>query len=235
MKKKHLLTLITNTMIALIIITVFSYAFVSGSIFVSASTVGDPIYQGNTEKRQISLMINVYWGTEYIKPMLDVLAEKNAKATFFVGGSWVAKNDAVLKQIYDSGNEIGSHGFNHRDQNKISLELNRQEILTTHNLVKETIGLEMNLFAPPSGAFNKNTLLAAYELGYKTIMWTRDTIDWRDRNEDTIFSRAIKNPQNGDLILMHPIKETLGALPRIIDYLKSLGFSFVTVTQNLAE
>ncbi len=93
----------------------------------------------------------------------------------------------------------------------------------------------MNLFAPPSGSYNKKTVEMANELGYKTIMWTegRDTIDWRDKDSEVIYSRAIKNCKGGDFVLMHPTEATKNALDRIIKTLKQQGFELCTVSENL--
>ena len=73
------------------------------------------------------------------------------------------------------------------------------------------------------------------ELGYKTIMWTegRDTIDWRDKDSEVIYSRAIKNCKGGDFVLMHPTEATKNALDRIIKTLKQQGFELCTVSENL--
>ena len=91
----------------------------------------------------------------------------------------------------------------------------------------------MNLFAPPSGAYNKTTVSCATSLGYQTIMWTRDTIDWRDKDANLIYNRAVKNPNGGDLILMHPTDATVKALPRIIETLQSKGFTLTSVSENI--
>ena len=66
-------------------------------------------------------------------------------------------------------------------------------------------------------------------------MWTRDTIDWRDKDAELIYQRAIKNAKGGDLILMHPTEKTLEALPKIIDYFQTNGFNLTTVTQTLGN
>ena len=91
----------------------------------------------------------------------------------------------------------------------------------------------MNLFAPPSGSFSQNTLDVASELGYKTIMWSKDTIDWRDKDSNLVYTRATKSIKGGDLVLMHPTKHTLEALPQIIDYYNSINMKVVTVSENL--
>ena len=91
----------------------------------------------------------------------------------------------------------------------------------------------MNLFAPPSGAYNSTTLNVAESLGYKTIMWTKDTIDWRDQDGGLIFQRATKNACGGDFILMHPTQATLNSLKEIIDFYKNKGFNLTTVSETL--
>ena len=91
----------------------------------------------------------------------------------------------------------------------------------------------MNLFAPPSGAFSDTTLQVAKKLGYSTIMWTRDTIDWRDQNEELIYTRATKQLKGGDLILMHPTKATSQALDRIVQYVLSQNLKIVPVSENI--
>lgn len=194
-----------------------------------------PIYNGDRQSGRVSLMINVYWGTEYLDEMLKVLEEEDVKTTFFVGGSWVAKNGEYLQKICKNGHEIGNHGYNHKDHKKLSQEAQRREIETTHKLVKSITGTEMTLFAPPSGSYNKTTLAVAGDLGYKTIMWSKDTIDWRDKDEDIVFSRATKGVEAGDLILMHPTFHTAKALPKIIKTLKANGLSVSPVSEVLGK
>ena len=59
------------------------------------------MYAGDKTAKNLSLMINVYWGTEYLENMLKTLDKYNVKTTFFVGGYWVAQNDKLLSEIYD--------------------------------------------------------------------------------------------------------------------------------------
>ena len=64
-------------------------------------------------------------------------------------------------------------------------------------------------------------------------MWTRDTIDWRDHDTSVIFNRAVTNLCGGDLILMHPTKNTAEALENIILQAKKQGFELVPVSKTL--
>ncbi len=196
-------------------------------------TTDKVFFAGNIEKNNVSLMINVYWGNEFLDAMLATLDKYKVKTTFFVGGVWVAKYPEKLIEIDKAGHEIGNHGYFHKDHSKLSFSQNQSEIMNTHNIVREFTGKGMKLFAPPSGAYNDQTINACLALGYEAIMWTRDTIDWRDKDADLIYKRAVKNMAGGDLILMHPTKETMEALPRILDYCVEKGFNVIPVSQNI--
>ena len=69
----------------------------------------------------------------------------------------------------------------------------------------------------------------------KTILWSKDTIDWRDKDEGKIYTRATKNAVKGDFVLMHPTKATTGALDDILKYYQTLNLQLVTVSENLQE
>ena len=202
------------------------------SVFVSKTD--DVYYRGNTSQNNVTLMINVYWGNEYLPLMLKTLQEYNVKTTFFLCGMWVAKYPEELINIYEQGHEIANHGFFHKDQSTMSFTENQQEIINTHKLVRQYLGIEMNLFAPPSGAFNNDTIQAAQALDYQVIMWSRDTIDWRDHDADLIYTRATQNLSNGELILMHPTAETAQALPRILEYCKQHNLNVVPVSSTIS-
>lgn len=224
-----------NFAIAFILIIVGGSCVLAGANSAQTMAVSGVYYNGDKDSSNISLMINVYWGTEYIDDMLEILKQKDVKTTFFVGGTWAVLNENTLKMIYNSGHEIANHGYHHKDHDKLNEEENIKEIQTTHKIVKELLDFDMNLFAPPSGAYDKTTVACASSLGYKTIMWTRDTIDWRDHDANLIYNRAIKKAAGGDLILMHPTLQTVEALPRIIDNLKEKGFTLTTVSKTIGE
>ena len=152
---------------------------------------------------------------------------------FFIGGSWAVKNLNLIKEIYTRGHELGNHGFYHKDQNNLNFDQNLQEIKMCHEVVSKNLGIEMKLFAPPSGAYNISTVDSAESLNYKTIMWTHDTIDWRDQDSDLIYKRATKDLSNGDLILMHPTKKTVEAITDIISTAINNGFNPTTVSNCL--
>ncbi len=226
--------IITNALITAVVLIVALISFMPQKIVpIYNGESLEAIYNGNRSKKQVSIMINVYENALIVEQMLDILAQKNAKATFFVGGCWADDNGETLEKIVSCGHEIGNHGYFHKDHKKISYEDNFSEISLTGKIVSALSGITPTLFAPPSGSYSKETLKAASNLGYKVIMWSKDTIDWRDKDENLIFNRATKNISNGDLILMHPKAHTVNVLGKILDYYTQMGFSAVSVSENI--
>ena len=222
---------LTNCMLALVLVVVGAVCFLPAAA--EASGVNEKVvYRGRSEDG-VSLMINVYWGTETVYKMLDVLDEYDAKATFFIGGSWADDNVECLKEIASRGHEIGSHGYFHRDHANMSYEENAEEIGNSVRFLNLALDTQIKLFAPPSGAYNDHTVNAAEGFNLKTIMWSRDTIDWRDKDEEVCFSRATKDVAGGELILMHPMEHTLLALPRILTFYAEHGLKTITVGENI--
>lgn len=217
--------------LSLCLLGLLTYSGGVAGAFSSTNTM--PIYFGNPDNNVISLMFNVYQGNEYVEQIIKILEQNNVKATFFVGGIWVEKNNDCFLKIHQSGNEIASHGYWHKDHKNLSDNEQINEILLCEDLVNNLINTKMDLFAPPSGSYNKSTAVLAESLGYKTIMWSKDTIDWRDQDTNLIYSRATKNPVAGDLILMHPTKATASILDKIIKHYLSIGLKVDTVSSNI--
>jgi len=193
-------------------------------------------YKGNIDEKTIAFACNVDWGNEYILPMLEIFKNNDIKITFFVTGKWAEKNPDLLKKIYEEGHEIGNHGYNHVDYDKLSYEKNREEILKADSIIKSILNIKPKYFAPPSGAYNDNTIIAAKDLNYDIIMWSIDTIDWReDSDEEKIKTRVLSKIHNSAIVLMHPTEETVKALPEIILNLISNGYKIGKISDIINE
>ncbi len=224
--KKALFTILISLVILLIIIIISIRYNKTEEIFNP-----DVYYQGNADAKTIAFACNVDWGNDYIPLMLDIFKNNDIKITYFVTGKWAEKNEDILKMIYNENHEIGNHGYNHIDYDKITYDKNKEEILKTHEVIKKILGIDSKYFAPPSGAFNENTVKACNELGYSLILWSIDTIDWRkDSFKDIIVKRVTEKAHNGAIVLMHPTEETIKALPEIINYLYENGYKLGTIS-----
>ena len=228
--------LVNFCLAVMIFVAVLMCGFVKGNEIVPAfKSYRGVIYQGNEQTNKVALMINVYWGTEYLEGMLETLQKHNAKVTFFVGETWVKENSELLKKMASLGHEIGNHGSNHKEHGKLSYDASYAEIQKCHERVKSVLGIDMNLFAPPGGSYNAGTVESAKALSYKTILWTHDTIDWKDQDTGLIFERATKETQSGALILMHPTKCTSEALERVIIALNGKNLTLDTVSNTIKD
>lgn len=225
---------ISNLILGALVLSVGALCVFPGENALETDGENANVYRsGTTTANAVSLMFNVYWGTEEVYSILDILENRNAKATFFIGGCWADDNVECLRVIKEKGHEIGNHGYFHKDQSKMSVAQNEREIADCNQFIKLAIGQTPTLFAPPSGAYANATLTACQNLNMKTILWSRDTIDWRDKDAKLIYTRATKNVKAGDFVLMHPMEKTVEALDGIITYYESVGLKLVSVSENL--
>ncbi|WP_244163244.1 polysaccharide deacetylase family protein [Paenibacillus pectinilyticus] len=194
----------------------------------------NPIYKGNPKKPMVSFMINVAWGNEFLPSILDTLRKENVHATFFFDGSWLKKNTEMAKRIQSEGHEISNHAYSHKDMRTVSRSKAVEEISKTEDLLKQ-LGVKNTLFAPPSGYFSQETVQVASEFKLQTVLWTFDTIDWKNPGASRILERLSTNVEPGTLILMHPTASSRDALPGMISMIKKKGLTLGTVSDTLSS
>ncbi|HYE83905.1 MAG TPA: polysaccharide deacetylase family protein [Clostridia bacterium] len=222
-KKKLMIIL---TMLAALLIFVIALRTIS----INTLNYYDPIYKGIEDEKKIAFACNVVWGEEYLPQMLKLFKDNDIEITFFIGGQWAEKNEELLKQIHNDEHELGNHGYRHLYHSKLTPEANKQEIQRTEEIVKRITGCKTKLFAPPYGDFNDTVVLSAEALGYKVILWSIDTIDWNTKDYNKILQRLEKKHHNGAIVLMHPTKVTIEALPKMIESLRTHGYEITTVS-----
>ena len=232
--KVKVVSVITNLVLVAVVAAVSLVGFFGGSA-VTVSNENSNLYYRAENGVGVSLMFNVYEHTENVLKILDTLDEYGAKSTFFIGGSWADDNVDCVREIFRRGHEIASHGYFHKDHSRMSLDENLEEIRPSVMLLNMICNTNISLFAPPSGAFCEATINACQSLDLRVIMWSRDTIDWRDKDVNLIYSRATANLKSGEFVLMHPTDCTVTALPKILTYIRDSGLNAVTVSQNLGE
>lgn len=165
---------------------------------------------------------------EVTPEILKILRENDAKATFFVLGTQAELSPDILKQIQESGNEIGNHSYSHLDFTKLAAPALDYQVLTTQEIVRRATGKAPALLRAPYGYINDTVR----KIDMPIIMWSIDSLDWQDKNPDVIYNRALANIKNGDIILMHDIyASSAEAAQRIIVELKRRGYQLVTVSE----
>ena len=242
MKERRFRTFTSNLIICAVLGAVLVTALFAVAESGNAVVTGGAVYEGDRNGGKVALMFNVYEGTEYVEQIARQLAERGMNATFFIGGIWAERNGDTVVRLAADGFELGNHGYLHRDHAALSAERNRSEIVITERLLSATIAdlpaeaqaaALPKLFAPPSGSMGDAMHTVCEQLGYTVVMWTRDTIDWRDHDAALITERALRDLAAGDLILMHPTAATVQALPAVLDGIAAAGLTADTVTAVL--
>ncbi|MEW9551444.1 polysaccharide deacetylase family protein [Nonomuraea sp. NPDC050783] len=170
---------------------------------------------------------------EHTGRLLDLLAQRHVRATFFVIGEMVAadRDGRLVRRIAQEGHELGNHSWSHPALAALSEEGVRRELRQTGDLVQRLTGVRMRLMRPPYGATDAQVAAEARREGLAQILWSLDTLDWRDRVTATVARRA-ETATPGAIVLMHDVhRTTVDAVPQVLDTLARKGFTFVTVSE----
>jgi polysaccharide deacetylase family sporulation protein PdaB len=207
-------------------------------VFLPLNSAPEAIYSVKTDKKQVALTFDISWGEERTGPILDVLEQKGLKkATFFLSSPWAEAHPDLVKRIVEMGYEIGSHGHRHDNYSQYNEQQIRTQIGKADHILTQLTGKKPNLIRYPNGDFDKRVLRIADQMGYKSIQWDTDSLDWMNPGKDKIINRVVSKAHPGDIILVHAsdsCRQTHEALPVIIDQLREKGYEFVTVSELIA-
>ena len=135
-----------------------------------------PVYSVDTEEKVVAITFDSAWDIDDLDEILDILEKNQVKTTFFMTGDWVGKYPEAVKKIYKAGHDVATHGENHKNMSTLTKEQCREEIQKVHNRVYELLGIEMNLFRPPSGDYDDKVITVAREMGYEPVQWNIETL-----------------------------------------------------------
>ena len=151
-------------------------------------------------------------------------------------GPWAAQHTEVARQMVSEGHEIASHGFRHENYGEKTEAWIREDLNKSAAQIKAATGITPVLFRPPNGDYSAQSLRITHELGYQSILWNIDSIDWMNPGRDVIIERVVKNLKPGAIILMHASdtpQQTADALPILLGRIKEAGYRIVTVSELL--
>ena len=169
----------------------------------------------------------------YTKMLLDGLAERDVKASFFVVGKNIPGNEDLIARMEEEGHLIGNHTYDHVKICSMSGEDACRQVEKTSALVREITGHDTEFIRPPFGAWNKEMECSFTMI---PVLWDVDPLDWTTKNTALVEERILKNVQGGDIILLHDLYQSyVEAALGIIDRLKAQGYEFVTVDQLILE
>jgi peptidoglycan/xylan/chitin deacetylase (PgdA/CDA1 family) len=199
--------------------------------------------QGNPKKVALALTFDDGPDLHYTPKILDILKKYNVKATFFVVGTLIQKYPAIFNRIIREGHAVGNHSFQHLKICELSAEKARFQLARNQELIEKAGGRRELIFRPPYGALDPASVNLISKLGYKIILWTIDSLDWRGLKKQQVITNVIPNLKYGYIVLQHSASETkledltgsIDALPEIIKTAKSRGYRLITIPELLRE
>ncbi|WPR75587.1 polysaccharide deacetylase family protein [Algoriphagus sp. NG3] len=163
--------------------------------------------------------------TEFV---LEELAKRDQKATFFVVGDNVRKNLGLAREILDQGHKIGNHTFNHLNGWRTEQGKYLDNINICEEILGDLLGIKTHLFRPPYGLIS-SAQAAEVSKSYQIVMWTMLSGDYDLRlKPEMIVKKSIKYTAAGSIAVFHDQQKTKDVLPQILpqylDYIREKGW-----------
>lgn len=194
-----------------------------------------PIYSVETVDKVAAITFDCAWGADDIPQILDTLKKKQVKASFFIVGQWAEKYPNEVEMIAEEGHDIGNHSYSHLRMGVIDRGRIVTEIQQCGNSLGKLAGTKTELFRAPYGDYNNDVVATARELGYYTIQWNVDSLDWKPGiSKEEIINRVNSRLNPGSIILFHnDTPYTADILPGIIDSIQNSGYKLLPVSQMI--
>ena len=140
----------------------------------SATTRQLPIYCVQRDQKMLSISFDAAWGNEDTQELIDILAQYNVKATFFVVGEWVDKYPESVKALHDAGHEVMNHSNDHAHMTQLSKEEIVADVEACNDKIEAVTGVRPTLIRPPYGEYDDNVITAIRSMGMEPIQWDVD-------------------------------------------------------------
>ncbi|GAB3256918.1 glycosyltransferase [Kineosporia babensis] len=175
--------------------------------------VTDAEKHAHQEGPEVWLTFDDHGSPEQVERVLQILAEHQVRAMFFLVGDWAEQHPGLLAEISRAGHVLGNHTYSHQDLIALPPTQREEEILK---------GVPGRLLRPPMGRYNNEVRALAHDKGYQIAYWSVDSDDWQGVSEDYIHAKVVREARPGSVILFHLHAEnTLNVLPRVIAGLRA--------------
>lgn len=188
-------------------------------------------FLGNIEQQELYLTFDEGYENGYTEVILDILAEKQVSAAFFVTETYIRSNPELIQRMVEEGHVVGNHTVKHKSSPSLSEAEMKDELEKTAQTYRELTGQDMPpFFRPPMGQYSEQVLAICQEAGYSTVFWSFAYEDWhpdKQPGRKVAFERVMKGLHNGAILLLHAVsKSNTEALSDIIDEARARGYEF---------
>jgi len=194
------------------------------------------IRQGNARKPTVALLVNVDWGTKELLEMLPVLKRRGVRVTFFVSGRWAQANQHLLRTMAQEGHEIATHGHDLSTGPSTLAAAGRlkDDIARSVGVIEKATEMRVQFYAPHMSEVTPNVLQTASDLRLRTVLYSLDTVDWRDSTSGEMILATMAKAKPGDLILLHPKPNTARVLDQALSRFEAAGLRPLTLSEVLS-
>lgn len=195
-----------------------------------------PVYSVENQENRVAITFDCAWGAKDIPVILNILKEKNVRATFFLVGEWVKRNPEETRMIAEQGHDVANHSENHFKMSALNRDKIKKEIADCTKTIEETTGTRPNLFRAPYGDYNDNVITIARQAGCETIQWSVDSLDWKPGISQEAILKRVSVAKSGDIFLFHnDTPHTDKILGRAIDIIREKGLNPVPVSELILK
>lgn len=194
------------------------------------------VARGKPEGDGIALTFDAGAGGEHTPAILDALAAAGVRSTFFLTGRFVEQYPEIVSRMAAEGHELANHSYSHPNFTTLTAGEVASQVQRAEDLVRELTGLETRpYFRFPYGARNDNLVGQVNSLGYISVFWTIDTLDWMpEKTVVQVRDKVLDNACPGAIVLMHcNSPQEAAVLPETIASLLAAGYRPVTLTEVL--
>ncbi|MFP5229802.1 MAG: polysaccharide deacetylase family protein [Acidobacteriota bacterium] len=183
-------------------------AFTYASLAPESQWFGRTIVAGS-DAREFALTYDDGPNDPWTGRLLEVLARREVRATFFLIGRYVRQRPDVVREIRAAGHLVGNHTVTHPVLALQSAARIRKELAGCNAALEDVLGEKVRFFRPPHGSRRPVVLRAARELGLQAVMWNAMGFDWRKTTADQVtahLERGIRRNQKrgkGSNLLLH--------------------------------
>ena len=189
-----------------------------------------PVQAAQKNEKYVALTFDDGPSGRFTRRLLDGLAERDARATFFLCGYRIAQYPKETQRIFDEGHEIALHGYSHDCMTPMSRRQIAKELSDTKALLPE--GCKALWLRPPGGCCSDGVRQVAEVTNLSILDWSVDPRDWATRDTAAVGRFVVERIQDGDVVLLHDMTDSsVDAALAIIDELQAQGFRFVTVSE----
>jgi peptidoglycan-N-acetylglucosamine deacetylase len=163
--------------------------------------------------------------------VLDALAQRGLRATFFVTGDFVRHYEWALPRILEGGHEVANHTITHPDLTGLGGAAVLREVDGLDAMLTARGAPPPVWFRPPFGAYDRRVAATLAGRGYPLVMWRLDLADWRDEIGVGDIISIARRIRAGDVVVTHGgLPKTAAAIPTVLDELAARGLRQVTLS-----